>query len=310
MSRKSFRSLWAFFAFFLMGAGAYAQTLDSHPLAPADTSSPRATLRSFVTAIDKGLTIELKSALLYLASDRLYPNDFEKNLRAESDGSFVQALETLDFSGLPSGFREVLAVEQVILLSEILSRLDLPSFEAIPDYAAMKALGEKRWTIPNTRIEIRLIEAGPRQGEYVFSAPTVVRLREYYDRVAELPYKPGTLQRFVEGFRPYTSATTLFDIYRNLTTGFGVVPGRWMLSRPAWLTERFGGVAVWQWLGLLVYLLLAILFIFLARFFCRKTGASPQWRGLLTAVVVAVFAGLMVPLCGQLHISGSVLYVT
>ena len=104
--------LCAFFAFLLIGAGAWAQTLGSHPLAPADTSSPRATLRSFVTAVDNGLSLELKSTLSYLASDRLYPNKFENRLTAESDRIFFQALETLDLSGLPSGFREVLAVEQ------------------------------------------------------------------------------------------------------------------------------------------------------------------------------------------------------
>lgn len=293
-----------------MGAGACAQALDIHPLAPADTSSPRATLRSFMTAVDKGFALELRSTLSYLASDRLYPNAPENDLIAESDRNFVQALETLDLSGLPSGFREVLAVEQVIRLSEILSRLDLPGFEAIPDRKAMKARGEKRWTIPNTRIEISLIEEGPRQGEYVFSAPTVASLGEFYDRVAGLPYTPGALQQFVEGVRPYTSAATIYDIYRNSTTGFGVVPGRWMLSMPAGMTERFGGAAVWQWLSLVIYLLLVILFVFLARFVCRKIDTGPQWCWFLTAIVIVVFARLMVPLCGQLHISGSVLYIT
>ena len=310
LQKESFRSILAFCAFLFISAEACAQMIDIHPLAPADTSSPQATLRSFVTAIDKGLTLELKSALLYLASNRLYPNDSENALQAESDGFFGQAIETLDLSGLPSGFREVLVVEHVILLSEILSRLDLPRFEAIPDNEAMKEQGEKRWTIPNTQIEISMIEEGPRQGEYVFSASTVVRLGEFYDRVVTLPYKPGTLKNFVEGFRPYTSVATLYDIYRNSTTGFGVVPGRWMLSMPAWLTKRFGGIAVWQYLSLAVYLLFIILFVYLVRFICRKIGTGPQWRWFLTAVVVAIFAGLMVPLCGQLHISGSVLYIT
>jgi MscS family membrane protein len=263
-----------------------------------------------VTAVDNGLALELKSTLSYLASDRLYPNKFENRLSAESDRIFLRALETLDLSGLPSGFREVLAVEQVIRLSEILSRLDLPSFEVIPDREAMKARGEKRWAIPNTRIEINLIEEGPRQGEYAFSASTVARLGEFYDRVAALPYNPGALQRFVEAVRPYTSAATLYDIYRNSTTGFGVVPGRWMLSIPTWLTERFGGAAVWQWLSLAIYLLLVIMFVFLAQIICRKIDTGLQWRWFMTAIVIVVFARLMVPLCGQLHISGSVLYIT
>ncbi len=189
--------------------GAIAQTLDSHPLTPADTSSPRATLRSFVITLDKGLAVELQAARSYLSSDRLYPNDAETRLRAEADSFFAQALETLDLSGLPPGFREVLAVEQTIRLSEILSRIDLPPFEAIPDHGAMETRAEKRWTIPNTRIKISLIEEGPRKGEYMCSARTVARLGEFHGRVAALPYKPGASQRFVDAIGPYTSADTL-----------------------------------------------------------------------------------------------------
>ena len=308
--KGSFRSLWALFAFLVIAPGAYAQTLDNHPLTPADTSSPRATLRSFVTAVDEGLSLELKSTLSYLSSDRLYPNNLEKRLKPETDRIFAQALETLDLSGLPSGFREALAVEHVILLSEILSRLDLPDFESIPDFETMKATDETRWSIPNTRIEISLIEEGPYQGEYLFSARTVARLGEFYDRVAALPYKPGALQQFVEGVGPYTSAATLYDIYRESSTGLGIIPGRWMLSMPALLTQQFVGIALWKWLILIVYVLLLALFVLLVRFVCRRVDANPQWRWFLTATVVAVFAGLAVPLYAQLHVSGSVLYVT
>ena len=308
--RGSFQSFGAFFTLLFLSVGTYAQVIDSHPLAPSDTSSPRATLRSFVTAVDKGLTFEMKSTLSYLGSDRLYPNESESQLMTEAERNFVLALETLDLSELPSGFRQVLAVEQAIRLSEILSRLDLPDFEAVPDHDAMKAEEKKQWTIPNTRINISLLEEGSRQGEYVFTADTVTRLGEFYDQIATLPYKSGTLQQFVEALRPYTSETTLYDIYRNTTTGFGVLPGRWMLGMPGWLSERIGGVAVWKWFSLVAFGLLFMLFIILARFINRRLGANPQWRLFLTTAIVAAFAGLMIPLCTQLHISGRVLYTT
>ena len=309
-SRAIFQSLAIFFAFLLTSMGAIAQTLDSHPLTPADTSSPRATLRSFVSALDKGLSVELQATRSYLSSDRLYPNDAETRLRAEADRFFAQALETLDLSGLPPGFREVLAVEQTIRLSEILSRIDLPPFEEIPDHGAMETRAEKRWTIPNTRIEISLIEEGPRKGEYMFSARTVARLGEFHGRVAALPYLPGASQRFVDAIGPYTSADTLYDIYRNLTAGLGIVPGRWMVNMPSWLMAPMIGVAVWKWLGLAAYLLLGVLFVWSVRYLCRKVHSGPQWRWFLTAVVVAIFAGLTVPISGQLHVSGGVLFVT
>jgi len=44
-----------------------------------------------------------------------------------------------------------------------------------------------------------------------------------------------------------------------------------MLSMPAWLTERFGGAAVWQWLNLAIYLLLVILWVANCNF-ARKNG--------------------------------------
>ena len=294
---RSFRTVQIILAFVLIFSGSVAQALDSNPLAPADTSSPRGTLRSFMIAVDDGLDVELASTLSYLASDRLYRNEFENQLLAEADTHFIRALETLDFSGLPSGFRDVLAVEQVIRLAEILSRIDLPKFESIPDHEEMKATKEQRWVIPNTRIEINLLEEAPRRGEYLFSAATVVRLGEYYDRAMALPYKPGALQRYVEAIGSYTSTTTLYDIYRNSTPGFGLMPDRWGLNAPAWLTERFSGIAVWQLLGLAIYLLLMILVVFLARLICRKAGAGPHWRWFVTAVIAVVFASLIVPLC-------------
>ena len=308
LSGRSFQSLGTFFTLLFLSAGSFAQVLDSHPLAPPDTSSPRATLRSFVTAVDMGLMLEMKSTLSYLASDRLYPNESENRLKTEAERNFALALETLDISELPSGFRQVLAVEQAIRLSEILSRLDLPGFEEVPDYESMQAQGKKQWTIPNTRIEISLLKEGSRQGEYVFSAETVAHLGEFYSQVTELPYKSGALQQFVEALRPYTSATTLYDIYRNATTDFGVLPGRWMLGMPTWLSERIGGVAVWKWFSLVAFGLLFMLLIILARVISRRLGANPQWRLFLTTAIVAAFAGLMIPLCTQLHISGRVLY--
>jgi MscS family membrane protein len=299
-----------FFVYLLICSGVSAQSLDGYPVASADTSSPRATLRSFVTAVDMGLTVELKAILSYLESDRLYSNDSENRLKENSDRVFAQALDTLDLSGLPPGFRGVLAVEQVIRLSEILARLDIPDFETIPDNEMMKARGEKRWTIPGTRIEISLIEEGPRQGEYLFSAWTVVNLAVFHRRMAEMSYKPSAPQRFVEGVRPYTSGRTLYDIYRYSTMGHEIIPARWMLDMPAWLTARFIGVATWQWLGLVMYVVLGVLIVGLVWFACRKIGCSQQWGLFISSVVVVVFAGLITWQCAQLHISGAVLYVT
>ena len=117
----------ASWGFLLVSGIVAAQTPEIHPLAPADTSSPRATLRSFLTAVDSGLAVELRITRSYLSSDRLYTNGVENALRNDSDRFFERALETLDLSRLPPGFRNVLAVDRLIRLSEVLARIDLPS---------------------------------------------------------------------------------------------------------------------------------------------------------------------------------------
>ncbi len=295
-SSEKFRPLWVLVTLLLTATatamGAQAQTLASNPLAQADTSSPRATLQSFVTAVDEGLELQLEATRSYLTSNRLYRNDAENRLRAEVGSILERVVVTLDLEGLPPGFRDALAVEQVIRLGEILSRIDLPPYEAIPDHGSMVAQELRRWTIPNTSIEISLVEEGPRQGEYLFSAGTVVRLGELHDRVAELPYKAGAIQRFVEELRPYTSAASLHEYYRSSNAGL-ILPSRWMLSMPVWLRAPVNGATVWQWIGLATYLLLGLLSIWALRLACLRLRSGPQLRVFLTAVVVAVFSGLL-----------------
>lgn len=56
----------------------------------------------------------------------------------------------------------------------------------------------KRWRLPDTEIDIALIEDGARVGEYLISAATVERLPEFYGRVRDLSYKPDPAQRLLD----------------------------------------------------------------------------------------------------------------
>ncbi|MEN8800933.1 MAG: hypothetical protein ABF297_03060, partial [Thiogranum sp.] len=162
-----------------------------NPLTPADTSSPRATLRGFVEILNHGhaqLTEILKS---YLSSSRLYLSAAE---RMEVDSLLDQlelARRTLNLSELPAALAESLSMYRVLQLKEVLDRLELPAFESIPDAAAMESEQFKRWTLPGTEITIARVEQGPRAGEYLFSAETVERMPEFYRRIQSLPYQPG-----------------------------------------------------------------------------------------------------------------------
>jgi len=52
----------------------------------------------------------------------------------------------------------------------------------------MESLTFKRWTIPNTEITIQRVEKGPRSGEHLFTAETVERVPEFYERMKGIQY--------------------------------------------------------------------------------------------------------------------------
>jgi MscS family membrane protein len=146
---------------------------DPYPLRPPDTSSPRATLRSFLTNLDKAIVDWRRGT-----PDKI------------TDRAWMSAIQTLDFSTTPNSDSWSVQAERAILLKEILDRVEVPPYSKIPGGDAVAKAGVTRWTIPNTRITIARIEYGPRAGEFLFSAATVERLYRSYMIARELPYKP------------------------------------------------------------------------------------------------------------------------
>lgn len=193
---------------------------ETDPLQPADTSSPRDTLRSFDDNITKAMQAWRDGKTLQ-----------------EIVGPGRRALETIDFSELPEQGRFAKEVETALLLKEILDRIKLPPEEQIPDETAVddKQNPISRWSIPQTRITIARSDRGMRAGEFLFTAETVGRLAEYYEATRHLPYKPGAL-------------TGIYDEY---THGSGLIlPRSWISHLPAWAKQIVLGQALWQWLGL------------------------------------------------------------
>src|SRR5947207_9284705 len=164
---------------------------DVNPLRPVDTSSPRATLEDFVVTMDgayRGMKVNMQE---YAASRRLYPTADERRRRAEIFFAAAKATKVLELSDIPPVQRETVAAERAIQLKEILDRIEAPPFESIPDQNAAAGLPAQRWRLPDTEIDIALVPDGPRSGEYLVSATTVDRLPEFYERIKNLPYKPG-----------------------------------------------------------------------------------------------------------------------
>ncbi len=114
---------------------------DPEPLRPADTSSPRATLSSFLTNVIEAIEAWRRD---------------NGELTERSYRPYSRAVQTLDFSATPDGSSSVVRTQRILFLKEILDRLELPPDAEIPG-AEEVAEGVAEWTIPGTRIKIRRI---------------------------------------------------------------------------------------------------------------------------------------------------------
>ena len=263
---------------------------------PADTSSPRATLKSFIDSCN-----ELRQLIQTVHHfDRTSP---------EHHPLAIRILDCLDLSELPEYAREDIAGESAMFLKEILDRVELPPYDEIPDSKAIEAAGgiEKlsRWQIPGTRLTIARVEEGPHRHEYLFTPGTVERAAGYYEDIKFLPYR---------------------------TTGPEVSEGAywWYISAPAdpwvaavvdrlpnWFRERRLGLAIWKWAGLLPTLLLAILLMGAAyklqRSLVRRFRDKALFRYCLTILLPII--AMLIPLAFKhvahdyLSLRGTAIYV-
>jgi MscS family membrane protein len=231
---------------------ARAQAENDKPLAPPDTSSPRAALRSFVE------NVEAAFRPFYLHEDRTNPFQSAAGLRA---------LHCLDLSALPPAQAQRKSQEAVLLLAEIMARIELPAYDDVPGAEELAALpeGQRRaWRIPETAIEIARIEDGPSKGEFVFSAETVLRAREFYNRARDLPYRAGAM----------------VGLYERVVFQPGeLIPSAWVDALPWWMRRPLGEQTVWQWIGLAIglgaWLCALALVLALAR---NRDGEPRYWR--------------------------------
>ncbi len=158
----------------LPALGQSAEEFDPYPLQSADTSSPRETLRTFLTNTNVVIKAWRDNAIGPAA------------IRARD-----RAVATLDFGAIPDVGAYQEENERILLLKEILDRVEVPPFDAIPGDGEVADGSVTQWSIPNTSIGIELIESGRQSGQFLFSAETVAQLDQFYARARHLPYKPG-----------------------------------------------------------------------------------------------------------------------
>jgi MscS family membrane protein len=211
----------------LAAPGMADEPASTTPLAPLDTSSPRATLRSFCDTLDR-IFANLMSQERTLA------------LRAKNKHLIQQAFTCLDISDIAPTLVDSEGRQAMVCLKEVLDRVELPRGADIPDAAAAKADGLKRWRLPGTEIMLTRISDGPREGDFVFSAETVTNAERFYDLVRLLPYRSDA------------GSPGLHDAY--VTLGGWMIPESFIRGLPAWAHTRILGETLWQWTAAILLL--------------------------------------------------------
>ena len=258
---------------------------EQYPLEASDTSSPRATLKSFQTIIGKMIPIVEKVRTL----------GFSREVTNELRDLRIQAIRCLDLSQIPKRLRKDVGPEAAVLLAEILGRIELPPYQAIPDADALESKEISRWRIPHTEITIARVEEGPRQGEYLFAAETIHRLREFFSKVRDLPYRPGAV---VKKIGP---AGGIYEYYSSSPRG--LIPVRLIESLPSWARSVYSDFAVWQWIGTMLalvtgFLVIALIYV-LIRWRTKGRDKAGVWRGLIR-LILPLSAVIIVPIVGNI----------
>jgi len=237
-----------------------SQEIDITPLLPPDTSSPRATLKSFRESMDRAFRAYYEGRDTRL-SDAIAANE--------------RAIATLNTRQLPAIRAERLAAEAALILNDVLDRVALPDYDEIPDAQAMAELpGDHRrvWRIPGTGLEIARETEGRRAGEYLFSPRTVARAREFYALARNLSYRPGAMN----------------GLYERIVYEPGPwIPVRVIRALPDWVKRTVVGQSAWKWIAMLVTSGVWLALVYLAHRLTRPRGEEPRyWLRFFLAVAL------------------------
>lgn len=280
--------------------------LRDNPISPPDTTSPRATLESFVYIMNEVNALWLAVRQSYDDSNRLFLTAEEREKLVLVKALLEKAAQTFDLSDIPVTSRENASIEIALQLQEILDRIPTPVFSDIPGSPAGSFLSTGggsalpgHWTVPGTSIRILRQDTGEARGHYLFSKESVARIPDDYAVVRVLPLRADR-------------GEDLFEYY--IYTPGNLIAPQWydvIEAGPSWLHNHLSDQAYWQWLAL----------IFLIASYVLLLGAYVRWRrwravsvnevrrifmALLAPVVVILAANLFRYLCeDQINITGT-----
>ena len=267
-------------------------------LAAPDLSSPRATLLTFRTSVERAYDVLAAAYEQHRSEPGFGTSAAVAEKVSTAELLLRRAMATLDLSQVPAVSRQQIGVETVLLIKEVLDRL--PPVEDVPDAAAVQAASPPitEWLVPYSDLHIVRLDEGARAGQFVFSARTVAGAQEFYDAVKAFAERPDARK---DSF-----------VFFTLTPG-NLLPPKWYLwieELPDWTRQPLLGQAVWQWVGLV--LALTVLFggywIVTRRRFRRASKDAPPLRRfarrMLTPLMLILVVAAAIAVIDELNITG------
>ncbi|MEI7705866.1 MAG: mechanosensitive ion channel family protein [Deltaproteobacteria bacterium] len=221
----------------LLAAASAGAAPPVNPLEPLDRSSPRATLRTFLSSTDQ---------LAREVSDR-YATGQSREAYGRIVGLAQEVVRCLDLAKVPPASRLKEGRAAALALFETLSRIPLPPLDEVPDAEQMalrKDGAARRWTLPGTEITLVRVDDGSPGVEFLFSPETVARAEEFYERTRSVPRLRGV---------------PVPDMHALVAVGGGwMIPYRSIVGLPAWLRAPLWGQAAWKWFALVLLALACV----------------------------------------------------
>ena len=124
-------------------------TPDIYPLEPPDTSSPRATVQSFVANMKAASDAFTSLMTIYRQEPGLYFSA-EAEVHLGRLHTFLdRAVRCLDLTEVSPTLSPRVGLESMLFLKEVFDRLDLPDPASVPDAQAVADAGLDQWRIPH-----------------------------------------------------------------------------------------------------------------------------------------------------------------
>jgi len=186
----------------------------------------------------------------------------------EAQYAYSQVQRTMDLSMVPNRSRTVVVMEKVILLRELLDRIDQETHQFAPNLKQVVDQGIDHWRFGNTEIVISRQLEGERSDQFLFSSSTIQSLPRWYRTMAVSPYyseqRPDYYQEFLISPGPLFSK-------------------QFILSLPQSFKKLHGPLPLWQWFALggtliLCRLLMTFSFHLGDRWNLRWENRGLKWR--------------------------------